>query len=79
MNFNNLRLRLFSNSLTGANFAWYTVLTNNLVFNWSEVERKFHTQFYKVELEIIVDELSKLTLVEEVVTGKYGEHHDFYS
>ena len=42
-NFTNYCLRLFSNTLTGAAFAWYTILPRNSIFTWQEMERQFHT------------------------------------
>ena len=62
--YNNLyhfKLRLFSNSLTGVAFTWYTTLPRNSVQSWQEMERHFHTQFFKAEPEVFIADLSRVT------------------
>ena len=59
-NFYHFKLRLFPNSLTGATFTWYTTISRNSIQSWQEMERQFHTQFFKAELEVCIVELSKL-------------------
>ena len=56
----NLRLRLFPNSLTGIAFSWYTNLPANSVHNWQEMEEAFHSQFYRTEPEVSMADLSRL-------------------
>ncbi|XP_073033796.1 uncharacterized protein [Primulina eburnea] len=60
-NFNNLKLRLFPNSLTGTAFAWYASLPRNSVMSWQEMERQFHIQFYRTEPEVCIAGLSRVT------------------
>ena len=63
-NYENLyhfKLRLFPNSLTGATFTWYTTFPRNSIQSWQEMERQFHTQFFKAELEVCIAKLSKVT------------------
>ncbi|OMO51345.1 Retrotransposon gag protein [Corchorus capsularis] len=55
------KLRLFPNSLTGVAFTWYINLPPNSVTTWEEMERLFHTQFYKLEPEISMVDLSRLS------------------
>ena len=50
--FYHFNLRLFPNPLTGAAFTWYTKLSRNSIQSWSEMERKFLTQFFKAEPEV---------------------------
>ena len=38
-NFYHLKLRLFSSSLTGASFTWYTTLLRSSIQSWQEMER----------------------------------------
>ena len=38
-NFYHFELRLFSNSLIGATFTWYTTLARNSFQSWQEMER----------------------------------------
>ena len=57
-NFYHFKLRRFPNSLTGAAFTWYTTLPRNSIQSWKEMERQFHTQFFR---EVCIAELSKVT------------------
>ena len=60
-NFYNFKLRLFPNSLTGASFIWYTTLPRNSIQSWQEMERQFHTRFFKAEPEVCITELFRVT------------------
>ncbi|KZV42074.1 hypothetical protein F511_18420 [Dorcoceras hygrometricum] len=40
--FASLKLGLFSNSLTGTAFTWYTLLPNNYVLTWQDMEKQYH-------------------------------------
>ena len=60
-NFYHFKLRLFPNSLTGAAFTWYTTLPRNSIQSWSEMERQFHTQFFKAEPKVCIAKLSRVT------------------
>ncbi|KAK1696921.1 hypothetical protein QYE76_013618 [Lolium multiflorum] len=41
-----LRVRFFSQSLTGPAFGWYTSLQPNSVQSWKQLEELFHTQYH---------------------------------
>ena len=41
-----LRVCLFSLSLTGTAFSWFSSLPPNSVHSWNELEQKFHDHFY---------------------------------
>ncbi|KAK1668719.1 hypothetical protein QYE76_056878 [Lolium multiflorum] len=43
-----LRVRFFSQSLTGPAFGWYTSLQPNSVRSWKQLEEQFHTQYHSV-------------------------------
>ena len=58
--FYHFKLRLFPNSLTRATFKWYTTLARNSIQRWQEMERQFHTQFFRVEPEVCIIELSRV-------------------
>ena len=60
-NFYHFKLRLFPNSLTKVAFTWYTTLPRNSIQSWQEMERQFHTQFFKAEPEVSIVELSRVT------------------
>ena len=70
-NFYNFKLRLFPNSLTRAAFTWYTTLPRNFIQSWQEMERQFHIQFFRVEPEVCIVELSR-------VTQRNGENTDLF-
>ena len=60
-NLYHFKLRLFPNSLKGAVFTWYTTLPRNSIQSWQEMERQFHTQFFRAKPEVCIVELSKVT------------------
>jgi hypothetical protein len=41
-----LRIRLFSLSLTGTVFAWFSSLSAHSVYGWEPHEQKLHEHFY---------------------------------
>lgn len=41
-----LRVRLFSISLSGSAFAWFTSLVANSIMYWADLEKQFHQFFY---------------------------------
>ena len=53
-NFYHFNLILFPNSLTGATFTWYKTLPRNSIQSWHEMERQFHTQFFRAEPEVCI-------------------------
>ena len=65
--FYHFKLILFPNSLTRATFTWYTTLPRNSIQSWQEMERRFHTQFFKVESEVCIAKLSRVTQNGEIV------------
>jgi hypothetical protein len=45
-NFNSLKVRLFSLSLTGTAFAWFSSLAPNSIDSWDLLDQKFHDHFF---------------------------------
>ena len=43
-----LRVRLFSLSLTGTAFSWFSLLAPNSIRNWAQLEHKFHDHFFVI-------------------------------
>jgi hypothetical protein len=41
-----MKFRIFSLSLAGTTFAWFTSLTACSIGSWAELEEKFHNHFY---------------------------------
>ena len=70
-NFYHFKLKPFPNSLTGETFTWYTTLPRNFIQIWQEIERQFYTQFFRVEPEVCIAKLSR-------VTQRNGETTDFF-
>ncbi|KAK1695647.1 hypothetical protein QYE76_012344 [Lolium multiflorum] len=48
-----LRVRCFSQSLTGPAFGWYTSLQPNSVQSWKQLEELFHTQYHSETTEAV--------------------------
>ena len=70
-NFYNFKLRLFPNSLIRTSFTWSTTLPRNSIQSWQEMERQFHTRFFRAEPEVCIVELSR-------VTQRNGETTDLF-
>ena len=60
-NLYHLKLKLFPKSLTRVAFTWYTTLPRNSIQSWQEIEKQFHTQFFRVKPEVCITKLSKVT------------------
>jgi len=57
-----LRIHLFSLSLAGTAFSWFSSLAPNSIQSWNQLERKFHDHFYNWHNEA---KLSDLALVRQ--------------
>ncbi|KAK1611073.1 hypothetical protein QYE76_034746 [Lolium multiflorum] len=55
-----LRVRFFSQSLTGPAFGWYTSLPPNSVQSWKQLEELFHTQYHSEATEAGIAELAQV-------------------
>ncbi|KAK1694162.1 hypothetical protein QYE76_010859 [Lolium multiflorum] len=55
-----LRVRFFSQSLTGPAFGWYTSLQPNSVQSWKQLEELFHTQYHSEATEAGIAELAQV-------------------
>lgn len=42
----NLKMKYFPNSLTKNSFTQFTTLPPNSIYNWNQLDRVFHEQFY---------------------------------
>ncbi|KAK1651478.1 hypothetical protein QYE76_069283 [Lolium multiflorum] len=60
-----LRVRCFSQSLTGPAFGWYTSLQPNSVQSWKQLEELFHTQYHSETTEAGIAELAQFGKSEE--------------
>jgi hypothetical protein len=66
-----LKVRLFSLSLTGTTFSWFSSLSPNSIDSWEQLEHKFHDHFYSPEDEL---KLSDLTLDREGHDDSANDH-----
>ena len=56
-------MRLFSLSLTGTAFSWFSSLAPNSISSWEQLEQKFHDHFFSGNYEL---KLSNLTSVKQI-------------
>jgi hypothetical protein len=57
-----IKLRMFSLSLSGITFTWFTSLAHNSIFTWTQLEQKFYEYFYSGDTEL---RLSHLTAIKQ--------------
>jgi hypothetical protein len=55
-----LKVRLFSLSLTGTAFSWFSSLSPNSIDSWEQLERKFYDHFYSPENELKLSDLTSV-------------------
>ena len=55
-----LRVRLFSLSLSGSAFAWFTTLLANSILYWADLEKQFHQFFFYGITELKLTDLTSL-------------------
>ena len=60
---NKLKVHLFSLSLTGTAFSWFSSLAPNSITSWEQLEQKFHDHFFHGSYEL---KLSHLTSVKQM-------------
>jgi hypothetical protein len=54
-----LRVRLFSLSLSGSAFTWFTTLPTNSILYWADLERLFHQFFFSEVTELKLTDFKK--------------------
>jgi hypothetical protein len=55
-----LKVRLFSLSLTGTTFSWFSSLSPNSIDSWEQLEHKFHDHFYSPKNELKLSDLTSV-------------------
>jgi len=55
-----LRVRFFSQSLTGLAFGWYTSLAPDSIRTWRQLEDQFHTQYHSESAEAGIADLAQV-------------------
>ena len=56
-----LKVRLFSMSLSGLAFTWFTMLPANAIIFWADLEKQFHQFFYSGVHEMKLTNLTNLS------------------
>jgi hypothetical protein len=59
-NQDSLRVHLFSISLSGSAFAWFTTLPANSILYWADLEKQFHQFFFSGVTELKLIDLTSL-------------------
>ena len=55
-----LKVRLFSMSLSGSAFTWFTMFPANSIIFWANLEKQFHQFFYSGVHEMKLTDLTSL-------------------
>ncbi|WVZ93616.1 hypothetical protein U9M48_039581 [Paspalum notatum var. saurae] len=55
-----MKIRLFSLSLTGPAFGWYTTLAPGSITTWKQLEESFHAQFFSGSNEATFTDLNSI-------------------
>jgi hypothetical protein len=55
-----LRVRFFSQSLTGPAFGWYTSLGPDSIRTWKQLEEQFHVQYHSEVAEVGITDLAQV-------------------
>jgi hypothetical protein len=53
-------MKYFPSSLTKNAFTWFTTLPPHSIFNWNQLEKAFHEQFYMGQSKISLKELANV-------------------
>jgi hypothetical protein len=55
-----LKIRLFSSSLSGSAFSWFTSLPANSIIKWPDLEQQFHNYFFSSINDMKITDLTRL-------------------
>ena len=66
-----LHVRLFSLSLTGTAFSWFSSLAPNSIRNWAQLERKFHDHFFSGETKAKLLDLTSIKQGRDELASDY--------
>jgi hypothetical protein len=68
---NSLKVRLFSLSLTGTAFAWFSSLAPNSIDFWDQLEQKFHDHFFSGSYQLKLRDLTSVRQNKEESVSDY--------
>ena len=66
-----LRVRLFSMSLSGSAFAWFTTLLANSILYWVDLEKQFQQFFYSGICEMKLTDLTSLRQINDESVAEF--------
>jgi hypothetical protein len=66
-----LRIQLFSLSLIGTTFAWFSSLPAYSIYGWEPLERKFHVHFYSGNSEAKLEDLTSVRQTRDESVSDY--------
>jgi hypothetical protein len=69
--YNSLKVRLFSLSLTGTAFAWFSSLAPNSIDSWDQLEQKFHDHFFSGSYQLKLTDLTSVRQNKEESVSDY--------
>jgi hypothetical protein len=69
--FNALKVRLFSLSLTGTTFAWFSLLAPGSIISWDMLERNFHNNFYSGSIQLKLTDLTSVRQGRDEIVSAY--------
>jgi hypothetical protein len=69
-----LRVRFFSQSLTGPAFGWYTSLGPDSIHTWKQLEEQFHIQYHSEAVEAGIADLAQVHQKRGQTVVEYIQH-----
>jgi hypothetical protein len=66
-----LRVRFFSQSLTGPAFGWYTSLEPGSIRTWKQLDEQFHIQYHSEATEVGIADLAQVRQKRGVTVVEY--------
>jgi hypothetical protein len=69
-----LRVRFFSQSLTGPSFGWYTSLGLDSIRTWKQLEEQFHIQYHSEAAEAGIVDLAQVRQKRGETVIEYIQH-----
>jgi hypothetical protein len=69
-----LRVRFFSQSLTGPAFGWYTSLGPDSIHTWKQLEEQFHIQYHSEAAEAGIANLAQVHQKRGETVAEYIQH-----
>jgi hypothetical protein len=69
--YNSLKVRLFSLSLTGTAFSWFSSSAPNSIDSWDQLEQKFHDHFYSGSYQLKLTDLTSVRQNKEESVSDY--------